>query len=427
MLGRRYLAAASLIASSACGARTELEPWHRRAPSDGGSGGSGGGAEGGAGGEASCDDRVTNPAHVRLHKGGSVVLDVDLVSPRQVPELACIVSEVDEPTVGPAIASACFEAWSTWPGSLGMAELMPGNTGGLAAAQGVDLAMSLLAGDLDTQSPPGPRVAFDVSLYATSIPWTPLDPFSRHRAAFLTRTSEGKLVGGLAGVAQGAEQLRIALMAPNEIETVGPIACALGAVSADVVALGERVVVATSSGGPISRCGEEGFLPAHRLQVIGLNGGGGIELLFEAVHQVPLGNVRIARADEEQVWVAWHAAGAISVALVGPAGPTIATRLVTERSVGPVAIAMRGEEAVVGSLEPKGPGMPPDVVVHAVDFSGDVRELGRFGTADAPWIADLDLLVAPDGTSVLAAYVGMVGTSARAFARRLDCPAPRTE
>jgi hypothetical protein len=405
------------VASAACGLRTELDRWYGPTPEGRGGGGQEPIGEAGA---PPCAPEVTHAAQIRLPDGAAEVLGVEAVQPRGAPEHVCFASEVTNGKGEPSVALGCFEPWGPWPGSLGMAGLFAGNTGGLSASSGNRAGYSLLAGDVDPGSPPGLRVAWDLpGATPSSLTWTDLGPMGASRAVFLTPTGAGALVGGLASAEGGGEMLRVARISPAAVDVSEAVACAQGQVSADAVAQGDRVVVATVSDRATTGCdGGEIDVP-RRLRVLALDEDGQAEPLYEAVHPAGIADVAITGAGEDGVWVAWLAASSIRAAHVDLHGLDAPPVPVAWAEAGPIAIAPLADELLVAHVDRS--AEPASVVVRAVGTDGGVRTYGSFDTETSPWVSDLEIVVAPSGLSVLVGYVGTIGSSVRAFARRLDC------
>jgi hypothetical protein len=402
----------------ACGARTGLEV----VKEERGEGGESPDGGGGAGGEPPilCEDDLvaTTPAHVRLPHGDAAVRTLEIVHPPSAPGLACVVSDVANEDGSWDVAHGCFEAWSAWPGSLGTAFLTPGSDGGIAATEGA-VGYGIVVG---SRSGASLSAAFEVPPNDNAVSWNQFAmPTTGHRAAFLARSPGGSHFAGLAAITDDAERLEVVRLGQTT-EPLGEIACARGPIAADAVASVDVLVIATGNGLEFDRCGQAIDLePPSRLQVLALAPGGGTELRYEALHDAPIVDVRATAGDAGAVWVAWESGGAVSLVSVAPSGPVAAPVLVAKGSRGAIALATRQGEPIVASVH-KVAGEEPEISVMRVTAAGDVELLGRFDTAGARWLRDLDLLVDPKTGHVIVAYVGQIGSNERAFARRLECP-----
>jgi hypothetical protein len=166
-------------------------------------------------------------------------------------------------------------------------------------------------------------------------------------------------------------------------------------------------------------------LPAlpTRLQLMSFTFDGVWELRFEAAHEQIVTDVALVDAGGGDVWLGWTVGGQVFVARIEPAGSIVLGPIfISDTSVGPIALAMRGEELLVGHIDASDPDLASDVQVTAVSAEGDTRSFGGFDTADAPWNGEISLLVSADETKVIVAYRGSAFDSLpQPFARRFDC------
>lgn len=402
----------------ACGARTGLEVPYDRA--QGGGAPDGGGGSGGAD-VVRCDELTATPAaHVRLPNNSATVLSVEIVRPPSAPGLVCVVSDVVNDDGSWTVAHGCFEAWGIWPGSLGTAFLAQGSDGGVAATEGRAFGYAILLGNLHT---PDLLAALDVAPNESAVPWTSVAMQAPgFRPAFMSRAPDGAFFGGLSHVEQDAERLDVVQVEGPGVLHLGEIACAHGALSADAISRNDDIVVVTSTGHAIGACPvDDSLAPPNRLHVVSLGRGGGTELLFETEHAAPVVDARAVAGDADRIWVGWESGGAVMLASIGPKGAEAPPITVAEGSAGAIALARRDHTPVMAYAELRPDGEPIIRVVE-VHGAGDIRLLGELDTDGATWLRDLEMVVDPSTGSIVVAYVGRIGTSERAFARRLSCP-----
>lgn len=404
----------------ACGARTGLP-----VPDDDGSeGGETSSSKGGAGAGGAepiiCDDLVpSTPAHVRLPNGAATVLSVEMVRPPSAPGLACIVSDVANDDGTWDVAHGCFEAWASWPGSLGMAFLSDGTEGGVAATEGRKAGYAILLG---SGSGATPRATFDVPPTQSEVGWMSLPmQATGHRATFVARAPDGAFFGGLARRQADVERLEVIQIDPQSPLFMGEIACASGPIAAAAVATTDDIVIVSSTGEALTDCPTAlAPGPPSGLQVLALGRAGGAEVWYDAWYTSPVLDVA-AITHEGSVWVARDSGGAASVIALGPGGAAAAPITIGKQTRGAVALAPRGH-SVAAAFVQDGPGGAASIGVVEIDAEGDVHELGQLDTTDAPWVRDLEIIVEPGTGSLIVSYVGLIGTNERAFAWRLGCP-----
>ncbi len=411
-------AALFLVGLAACGARTGLEVPHDAADGGGGAGAADGGSGGGAGPHL-CEELLpTTPAHVRLPYSGASVRSAALVAPTGVPGKACVISDLENDDGSFGYAHACFAAWSDWPGSLGTASVTNGVRGGISAAEGQSFGFAALVGDLGEEGVRyGLDNAPDVPMYLSFTGQMP-----GHRAVFFARGA-AHYAAGLAAQVGEVERLTLARFSAFGATPVGEIACARGPIAARAVVDPTEVVVATSSGREFGRCGDAGDIDVPtRVQVIAATSAGGQELRYESVHPFPVTSVALLRGEAGGSTVVWDAGGRVSLVRLGPGGPLAPAVAVAQGSRGKVAAARHGDDALVAYVR-SGAGGDQTIEVVSIDPKGELRALGSLDTDAAPWLDGLDVLVEPERGEVIVAYVGLVGSNVRAFARRLDCRA----
>lgn len=420
------------VTSLACGARTALREADPGTGGDaagaGGSGGSGGGSVpaggGGEGGSVTPDCEtvvLSDYALSALQFDGTSLHGVKMARYGGSTTMVCAAGPIQEQAPTTPYGTLCFEAFGAWPEELGSPMPLIGSTpGSMDIAPGDPGGIAVLTGQLG--EPFGPPARFARAIAPGEAPsWVDVEGGTSSKAAFLARAKGGgSHIAGL--VLHGsANALGLVRLEDDATGSVPSVACAQGQIPADAVYDGSTVIVASGTGADFGACFDDDGRPPgppDRLQVTKWSFAGEGQIRFDKSLGAVVDDVGIADAGSD-VWVAIHSGTTIQVVRVGKdAGADPPFLLVTEASLGPMSIAMRGEELLVAYLDAIDPDLSADVQVVAITPSGEQRSFAGFDTAEAPWVSDISLVVAEDQKSVVVGYHTGPGQLA---ARRLDC------
>lgn len=428
-MSARFARLAACAALVACGARDTLDTLGETGGGGTGLGGSdegagasgagvevGGGPVGGAPPTQLCESpTLTPPALLRV--AGGDLDTVDLVPPTNNPNALCIGAH-SASTADALVAASCFEPYATWPDELGEANMLPGSTGGAAFTQGRQDGIAMLLGDLQDPSLDDARLFPDFVPGSTELSAYVLGGYGMHEAAFATRTGTGH-VAGLTFVAEAYYDLSVLRVSGDTLEVAVEVACGIGGVAADGATIGETALVLASTSRPFMNCGLDDGVPgpATRIQLMAFDGMDA-RLLFDSVHDAVIDDVEVVPFDATSMFAGWVTAGEVFVARVNLNGSILYGPVsIANGAVGPIALAVRGEELLVAHIDATDPDAASDVVVTAMKATGELRPFGGFDTFEAPWRGGLTLAASTDGDHVVVAYAAPSSVAARRF----DC------
>ena len=336
---------------------------------------------------------------------------------------ACAVAKLQGKLPAGPYGIVCFDAFETWPSSLGAIQPLEG--GGIAGvgvatafSQGVDVLTGRVTFNRD-----GARLARNVT--GSQPPaWASFPQFDRHQALFLTPASDGDVVAGLGVYLEGQQQLELHRIEDTGTIGVEGLACAQDSFAANGFVDEVAMYVVASAGKNFGSCFDgRAPGPATRIQLSAtMSTDFASTLLFEEETGEIVFQVRAVDAGDA-VWIGWKSLSQVTIARVSKTGALLVPPVVVATTgSSQFAMAMRGDELLVGHIDASDPDLGADVVLTAFAPDGASRPFGGFDTSELPWWEGLDLIVSDDATQIVVAYSGDPGTLA---ARRFECVAPR--